>query len=103
MNGNGRAADNLPVAVLVPKAWNDRVEPVPARFVGRIGKIIEQVRAFDGRDRHAGRIDRSEAHTSELQSLMRISYAVFCLKTKQTNTYTQSTETTETTQHKNTD
>src|SRR3546814_9455199 len=27
-------------------------------------------------------IDRSEEHTSELQSLMRISYAVFCLKTK---------------------
>src|SRR3546814_3315057 len=25
-------------------------------------------------------VDRSEAHTSELQSLMRISYAVFCLK-----------------------
>src|SRR3546814_6045522 len=31
---------------------------------------------------------RSEEHTSELQSLMRISYAVFCLKkTKQTTTY----------------
>src|SRR3546814_2330829 len=28
---------------------------------------------------------RSEEHTSELQSLMRISYAVFCLKTKQQN------------------
>src|SRR3546814_1151753 len=27
-------------------------------------------------------LDRSEAHTSELQSLMRISYAVFCLKKK---------------------
>src|SRR3546814_4262042 len=27
-------------------------------------------------------LDRSEEHTSELQSLMRISYAVFCLKTK---------------------
>src|SRR3546814_7242880 len=27
--------------------------------------------------------ERSEEHTSELQSLMRISYAVFCLKTKQ--------------------
>src|SRR3546814_6009326 len=27
---------------------------------------------------------RSEGHTSELQSLMRISYAVFCLKTKKT-------------------
>src|SRR3546814_8620323 len=29
---------------------------------------------------------RSEEHTSELQSLMRISYAVFCLKTKKQNT-----------------
>src|SRR3546814_7053400 len=29
---------------------------------------------------------RSEEHTSELQSLMRISYAVFCLKKKRTNT-----------------
>src|SRR3546814_8336123 len=27
-----------------------------------------------------GRVERSEEHTSELQSLMRISYAVFCLK-----------------------
>src|SRR3546814_1540340 len=33
-----------------------------------------------------GRLLRSEEHTSELQSLMRISYAVFCLK-KTTNTY----------------
>src|SRR3546814_7609426 len=31
---------------------------------------------------------RSEEHTSELQSLMRISYAVFCLKKKNTYTYT---------------
>src|SRR3546814_5733839 len=30
----------------------------------------------------AGRNERSEEHTSELQSLMRISYAVFCLKKK---------------------
>src|SRR3546814_8154453 len=30
---------------------------------------------------------RSEEHTSELQSLMRISYAVFCLKKKKKNTY----------------
>src|SRR3546814_6558768 len=29
--------------------------------------------------------NRSEEHTSELQSLMRISYAVFCLKKKRTN------------------
>src|SRR3546814_3849142 len=31
---------------------------------------------------------RSEEHTSELQSLMRISYAVFCLKKKNNKTYT---------------
>src|SRR3546814_9277665 len=32
---------------------------------------------------------RSEEHTSELQSLMRISYAVFCLKKQNTKTDTQ--------------
>src|SRR3546814_3951132 len=38
-----------------------------------------------GRAEQAGRLrPRSEEHTSELQSLMRISYAVFCLKKKQT-------------------
>src|SRR3546814_6978592 len=33
-------------------------------------------------------VPRSEEHTSELQSLMRISYAVFCLKKKQNTTNT---------------
>src|SRR3546814_6333268 len=32
--------------------------------------------------KHGGTLGRSEEHTSELQSLMRISYAVFCLKKK---------------------
>src|SRR3546814_2650961 len=32
---------------------------------------------------------RSEEHTSELQSLMRISYAVFCLKKKKTTNYSK--------------
>src|SRR3546814_2102520 len=35
-----------------------------------------------GRDGRQRRNERSEEHTSELQSLMRISYAVFCLKKK---------------------
>src|SRR3546814_9737443 len=35
--------------------------------------------------RHRNRLERSEEHTSELQSLMRISYAVFCLKKKKNN------------------
>src|SRR3546814_7348575 len=45
---------------------------------------------------------RSEEHTSELQSLMRISYAVFCLKQKKTNTQTHKlirTELTRTHKH----
>src|SRR3546814_3440529 len=36
------------------------------------------------------KIGRSEEHTSELQSLMRISYAVFCLKKKNKNTSKKS-------------
>src|SRR3546814_7079345 len=39
-----------------------------------------------GRATTAGTANRSEEHTSELQSLMRISYAVFCLKKKKNKT-----------------
>src|SRR3546814_9280629 len=50
---------------------------------------------------------RSEEHTSELQSLMRISYAVFCLKKKKTNKHrelkkTQMTNNKHRTQHEET-
>src|SRR3546814_3651325 len=51
---------------------------------GRVGKT------FGGRQlvqTDAWRPFRSEEHTSELQSLMRISYAVFCLKQKNTHTH----------------
>src|SRR3546814_15511421 len=46
--------------------------------------IEDLARAFDGQiDKESfSSSDRSEEHTSELQSLMRISYAVFCLKKK---------------------
>src|SRR3546814_5291112 len=37
-------------------------------------------------------MERSEEHTSELQSLMRISYAVFCLKKKKSSTKVHDTE-----------
>src|SRR3546814_8889264 len=36
------------------------------------------------------KLSRSEEHTSELQSLMRISYAVFCLKKHRTKAHTQN-------------
>src|SRR3546814_9727786 len=45
---------------------------------------------------------RSEEHTSELQSLMRISYAVFCLKkknTNKTNKHTKASSTINTKEH----
>src|SRR3546814_5651543 len=42
--------------------------------------------------RDKGAITRSEEHTSELQSLMRISYAVFCLKKKKRKTKQHTTQ-----------
>src|SRR3546814_3144444 len=44
------------------------------------GKTTAVAPAMLGRPWRDGKIIRSEEHTSELQSLMRISYAVFCLK-----------------------
>src|SRR3546814_8880008 len=49
----------------------------------RVGRLSRR-RAVGARD--IAVIDRSEEHTSELQSLMRLSYAVFCLKKKNTTT-----------------
>src|SRR3546814_7889574 len=56
---------------LIARQLHRRVE------VDRFGKVGEVADAFC-------RLRRSEEHTSELQSLMRISYAVFCLKKKNT-------------------
>src|SRR3546814_4771917 len=60
----------------------DRLCPsVRASDVQRLGKRGRGVLRAAGK---RGRDRRSEEHTSELQSLMRISYAVFCLKKKKT-------------------
>src|SRR3546814_8169975 len=54
--------------------------------VGRTAAADEQQQNHHGRDDDDRPLaTRSEEHTSELQSLMRISYAVFCLKKKKTN------------------
>src|SRR3546814_5641848 len=52
---------------------------------GAIASISAASADADRSDTSA-RARRSEEHTSELQSLMRISYAVFCLKNKKTHT-----------------
>src|SRR3546814_8893620 len=60
-----------------------------------VAKAAEAARIENERrlDRLATSIARrSEEHTSELQSLMRISYAVFCLKKKKRNTHKNDTK-----------
>src|SRR3546814_7128503 len=61
------------------------VRVVAARLEGVDGKALrEAVDQLKDRLGDAVIVLRSEEHTSELQSLMRISYAVFCLKKKKT-------------------
>src|SRR3546814_1072444 len=52
-------------------AWRDAIKEHPLKGTGLAVAIFV--------------LGRSEEHTSELQSLMRISYAVFCLKKQKTN------------------
>src|SRR3546814_4996345 len=67
------------------------IEPANDLFILDLG--VAAIFA-DGAPVHGHRIfvdqSRSEEHTSELQSLMRISYAVFCLKKKKTISYQQT-------------
>src|SRR3546814_6977868 len=100
----------------IVKAEHLRIDQRPYEIIGgRRARIVDEVRDFllkAGPGFHRDRIApegcavgfpddaaldekvpscafRSEEHTSELQSLMRISYAVFCLK-KKTNTLTHT-------------
>src|SRR3546814_1750205 len=78
---NGAIAGALFGAQTVEQAVvEDRREDLEPARVARAGK------AAAGRPRRHRR-GRSEEHTSELPSLMRISYAVFCLNKKNTNTH----------------
>src|SRR3546814_10311864 len=63
----------------------DRVAHAPRHRHRREGHVAQHERVDEGEEhhrRHARGKERSEEHTSELQSLMRISYAVLCLKKK---------------------
>src|SRR3546814_3612633 len=88
-SGKAAAADE--------REWNAREADAGAEEQRRGSEPPRHGAAFDGRYRAGrrngngeagekgaglGRDRRSEEHTSELQSLMRISYAVFCLKKK---------------------
>src|SRR3546814_6968937 len=57
------------------------MENSASRVRSAVGRVVSPLGASIERPRHWPAI-RSEEHTSELQSLMRISYAVCCLKKK---------------------
>src|SRR3546814_5693318 len=72
------------------------IEPARAFARSREARELLRLRVPDHRidvaaDAVRGRFERSEEHTSELQSLMRNSYAVFCLKKKKRNRHVLST------------
>src|SRR3546814_8226882 len=70
-----REGESLPVLQFVRGGW-DNLGDLPRPSLQKVEYWVRQ-----------GRLERrSEEHTSELQSLMRISYAVFCLKKKKTKT-----------------
>src|SRR3546814_1750801 len=84
----GRRIAGLPESRILGES-DFRLSPLDRRASRKVGvsalgcEIKEEVSA-EGRYRGTFASKRSEEHTSELQSLMRISYAVFCLKKKNT-------------------
>src|SRR3546814_4162453 len=88
-SGRTRAGAGSGVALDVGRGYaSDAAKPgVTPGAVGDVAPTCERPRCRQTKTRspgsrsvHAGR--RSEEHTSELQSLLRTSYAVFCLKKK---------------------
>src|SRR3546814_10364058 len=67
----------------------ENATPVPVLGNDIADEFLREIRILT----HEAIKDRSEEHTSELQSLMRISYAVFCLKTKKTQAHISTYQT----------
>src|SRR3546814_10818889 len=76
--GSAAIVRAVAVEILVP----DADEQLPATQT----ELTRHLMDHDEFPAHVIGNDRSEEHTSELQSLMRISYAVFCLKKKKEKT-----------------
>src|SRR3546814_8916680 len=69
-----------------PDRRTDKIALGDVEVMGELAKVRVLTRTYIDRPHHHifchENLLRSEEHTSELQSLMRISYAVFCLKKK---------------------
>src|SRR3546814_1158046 len=88
----GRGHRSVDVDPGGPEFGRERGAALPGAVVMKESGIRKVARARNVARRDAGAMfglvaaeARSEEHTSELQSLMRISYAVFCLKKKKNN------------------
>src|SRR3546814_7401092 len=78
---NGTDVADVTTAVTNFDARNDRKSTTPADpVIATGGAAVDHTVNTDGSVDIS--LERSEEHTSELQSLMRISYAVFCLQKK---------------------
>src|SRR3546814_8948829 len=97
--GDGYEADACPVSALDAVGRQELallIGEIAGQLLSELGQLLRV--AVEGRNDRGGRLDgrggrggrregavvlrRSEEHTSELQSLMRTSYAVLCLKKK---------------------
>src|SRR3546814_4882213 len=92
---NNPAWNGVIAACATGKSFLDRVTPCKRDFVIRQNKMpVNLAASFPLADKDGGTFNSYDSYkarksTSELQSLMRISYAVFCLKKKKDNILTQ--------------
>src|SRR3546814_1332294 len=88
-----RSASSRPHPRAVPVKTGDKLMLADVQSSYGLARPFQGVGNFETEhQRNLVREVRSEEHTSELQSLMRSSYAVFCLKKKKTNRQKQQTD-----------
>src|SRR3546814_9453250 len=93
LNGRGHGDLVIQIDVETPTKLTARQKELLCEFrETETGEECPASQGFFGRikDMWDEKALRSEEHTSELQSLMRISYAVFCLKKKTTKSSTEN-------------
>src|SRR3546814_10197464 len=88
LKGRGLVVAALALLFVAPAHADTLIDNVNGITLDKDGRLVRFTGLVIDTE---GKVKRSEEHTSELQSLMRISYAVFCLKKKKTS------------KHKNTD